>query len=138
MRLIHQDPNNYINRTIKVRSRYWLVKAVHTDHIELVDHVRQEKGKLTFDMWKKSRVFPELQEIANQYPRLCNLLRQVCLLTRTEAESAIQGFIVDGPFSMGSEAVARIGGSAFALRRALPHRHRVRDAAKREQQAARA
>jgi len=137
MRLIHQDPKNYINRTIKVRGgRYWLVKAVHAGHIEVVDHVRQENGKVTVDMWKDSRVFPELQEIAAQYPRLINILRQVCLLTHTEAESAIQGYIVDGPFFYGSEAVSRIGGAVAAIRHALPHRHRVREAAKRELQAA--
>lgn len=128
MRLIHKDPKKYINRTIIFHGRFWLIQAVHLSHIELADHVRQEKGILLPHMWQNCRVFPERQEIAGTFPRLISLLREVCLLTYTEAETAILSYLVDGPFSYGSEAVARIGGTGNAIRRSLMHRHRVRRA----------
>lgn len=132
MRLVKKDPKNFINRTVVTHGRYWLLKAVHPDHIELLDPVRQEKGRLQLKQWDSCRIYPERSEIAATYPRLVDLLREVCLLTRTEAEMTVLCYLVEGPFYSGSEAVSRIGGTGNAIRHALMHRQRARQGFKRE------
>lgn len=125
MRLNNQDPKNYINRTICYRGHFYFVSSVDQDNtVHLYDHVKQKKGLLRPDQWAASTLYPNADEVATRYRRLIAVMRDVCLLTQTEAHAAIIGHLTHGPFFYGSEALARIGGSAFAVRRAINHRHR--------------
>jgi hypothetical protein len=63
--------------------------------------------------------------VEQRYPRLVALLREVCILTHTEASSALL-MLKDGETEGGAEAVARIGGPLKAVAHALRFRHRVR------------
>lgn len=133
MRLKFQTPANYIGRTIVYRGRYWLVEGIDGTDVVLKDHARGERGRLKNHQWGQCSVYPEVEEVRIRYRRLIAVLRSVCILTATEAECLLIGYLTTGPAFMGSEAVARIGGAFNALHHTMRHRIRVRQEMKRSE-----
>lgn len=100
----------------------------------LKDHVRNERGLLRRHQWDECALFPSNEEVRSRYPRLLAVLRITCLLTSTESECLLLGYLTTGSAFMGSEAVARIGGALSALNRAMIHRARARQEIRRRPQ----
>ena len=126
MRLINAEPNSLLGQTIIYRHQFWRVDQIDNDSLKLSKHCLDASGKLGVHQLRYCRLYPSADVIQQRYSRLIRLLREVCLLTQGEAESAIQGYIVNGGYFVGSEAVAHIGGALSAIRHALSRRHIAR------------
>lgn len=125
MRMTHQDPMQYIGRTISVRGSFYRIEGMNDkNQVQVSNPVNQQKGLLIPELWDKCRLYPSHEEVAARYSRIIALLRDVCIQTQTEARATIIGHLMQGPFSYTSEAVAWMGGSANCIRHALRHRHR--------------
>lgn len=125
MRMTTQDPQQYINRTILIRGVFYRIDGMDDDgKVLLSNPVNKNKGRLLPELWRESRLYPSQEEVAERYPRIIALLRDVCIQTQTEARATVIGHLMQGPFSCSSEAVAWMGGSSFAISHALRHRHR--------------
>lgn len=125
MRLLHCEPRSLIGKTIVYRHQFWRVDDVADGHLVLSKHVREERGLLLVRLLRETRLYPTDTLVAARYPRLIQLLKETCLLTNTEAVSAIQGYLLNGGFDYGSEAIAHIGGALSAIRHALSRRRYV-------------
>lgn len=123
MRLLNAEPISLIGQTIIYRHQFWRVDQIDNDSLKLSKHCLDASGKLGFHQLRYCRLYLTVEAIRQRYTRLIRLLREVCLLTQGEAESAIQGYIVSGGYFVGSEAVAHIGGALSAIRHALSRRH---------------
>lgn len=126
MRITTKQHGGLIGRTLIYRQQFWLVEAVDTEHIKLAKSHDQKKGVLRIEQLQDCRLYPTRDELRSRYPRLLHLLCQTCLLTSTEAESALEGYLTSGMGFYGSEAVARIGGAWAAIRHALQRRRYCR------------
>lgn len=131
MRLTNVSLESLIGRTVIHRSACWLVTAIAEDREALIVQRFNSNGKLLVRLLSECTLYPTDMEIRSRYSRLLTMLRHTCLLTQTEAESAVIGFIVNGFFHYGSEAVSRIGGSGQAIRHAIARRHYVQRSLRR-------
>lgn len=131
MKLTNRNPRNYIGRTIIHRGIAWHVDGVDGEDILLSKHGLDQKGKLALHLFGSCILFPSAGEIQARFPKLLRALRIVCNLTSGEAENALLGMITNGPFFIGSEALAQLGGSANAVGRCWRHRNRVRESCAR-------
>lgn len=132
MRLTHVDPQNLIGRTIVDHlNHWWEVTSVKEGHLLLKRTWNNETGMLRIEMLPRCRIYPTHEEVEARYPKLIRGLRTAALLTIGEAVAAVHGYLVQGPFHVGSEAVAHIGGAAAAIRHAWRHRKAVREEHKR-------
>ena len=124
MRLKNTDPTSLIGKTIIYRGQFWRVDVVEEDgDLRLGKNWNDDKGRIRQRQLADCRLYPAIEDIAKVFPRLMRALCWGCILTPSEAESCIQGYITTGPFFMGAEAVAHIGGAANAIRHALRGRH---------------
>ena len=126
MRITSSQHGGLIGRTLIYRQQFWLVEAVESGHVWLTKTHDQKKGVLRLAQLRDCRLYPTRDELRRRYPRLLQLLRQTCLLTSSEAESALEGYLTSGSGFYGSEAVARIGGAWAAIRHALQRRRYCR------------
>lgn len=131
MRLINVALESLVHRTVLFRGVSWLVTGITEDREALNVERFRGPGKLLVRLLPQCRLYPTDIEVRSRYPRLLGAMRESCLLTRTEAESALIGFIANGSSDYGSEAVSRIGGSREAIRHAIARRHYVRRSLRR-------
>jgi hypothetical protein len=68
----------------------------------------------------------EIHHVESFFPRLVERVRRAANLTRTEAASAIWGYLQFGTDDLGSEAVAHFGGSLRAIQHAWLRRRYLR------------
>lgn len=68
----------------------------------------------------------ETRHVEQFFPRLFERVRRAANLTKTEAASAIWGYLQFGADDPGSEAVAHFGGSLRAIQQAWRRRHYLR------------
>lgn len=125
MRLNNTSPANLIGRTIIFRNQYWEVASVDDDGLCLVKHGTRDKGRLRLQNLADCRLYLTHEEVRTKYARLVQALRWSGILTHTEAESCVLGYLTTGSYFMGSEAVAHMGGALAAIRHALRCRHVV-------------
>lgn len=119
------DPNNFIGRTILYRHQAWLVEKVASQTIHLSRPGLGQSGRITVPQFSECRLYPTREEVLERFPMLLRALRHASLLTQGEAVDAIHGMISSGPYYMGSEAVAHVGGAANAINHAWRRRHNV-------------
>lgn len=122
MRLLNTEPKTLIGQTIIYHQQFWRVDHVDHNGLKLSKHCLTASGKLGFHQLRYCRLYPSTESIRHRYSRLIRLLKEICLLTQGEAESAIQGYIINGGYFVGSEAIAHIGGALTAIRHALSRR----------------
>jgi hypothetical protein len=127
MKLKNRDPRAYIGRTIFYKSVAWQITKVDDENVPLYKPGQNEHGRLRLDLFGQCKLYPEASEIRTRFPKLLRALRTACNLTTGEAENAVLGMIVNGPFFAGSEALAHIGGSANAVQRCWRFRRQVRE-----------
>lgn len=128
MKLVNVEPKSLVGRTVSDHlGSWWLVKGFDETHLHLEKPSSREKGKLAMRMLPRCRLYPDQEEIERRFPLLLRALRWGALLTPGKAIGAILGQSIQGNFSMSSEAVAHIGGSAAAIRQACRCRHVTRD-----------
>jgi hypothetical protein len=126
MKLKNRIPADFVGRTIIFRGQAWNVDSVDADKMYLSRPGLNQKGQLRHDQLADCRLYPTREELLAQFPMLVRALRWACILSQSEAVGAIHGMITTGPFFMGSEAVAHVGGSANAIRHAWRCRNTVR------------
>ena len=121
MNLKHRAPASLVGRTIIHRNQGWKVDAVDpkAKEVRLSRWHNDERGLLRFDQLSACRLYPTHEEAAASYPLLKRALMQSCLLTHSEAESCLVGYLTTGPFFYGAEALSRIGGAGEAIRHAI-------------------
>lgn len=127
MKLNNHNPRDYIGRTIIHRAGAWRIDGVDDEHVLLSKPGLNSEGKLRLDQFGSCTLFPSAGDIQTRFPKLLRALRTVCNLTSGEAENALLGMITNGPFFVGSEALAHLGGSANAVGLCWRHRDRVRE-----------
>jgi hypothetical protein len=121
-----KDTSNLVGRTIQAwNKQYWLVEGIFENEVSLSCGVSHAKGKLKVSDLARCKLYPTMDEVEKRYPRLIHIMKHTCSLTQGEAVSAVHGYITAGPFFYGSEAVARIGGSTFAINHAFSRRKYV-------------
>ncbi len=120
MRLVKVLPESVVGKTIIFRNQFWHVDAV-TDHLRLSKYYmgNSTKGRLEFRQLDDCRLYLSHEAVAKGYPRLIKALRFACILTQSEAESCLQGYLTTGSRYIGSEAVAHVGGSLAAIQHAI-------------------
>lgn len=112
-----------VNRTIFVRGQAWFVVGLTEDGEALQLRRGGTPGRITRSQLKSALLYPSHEEILVRYPRLIGAMREAAILTEGEAVGAIVGYIVNGPFDQGSEAVSHFGGSGRVIEAALRMRH---------------
>lgn len=120
MRLVNVAPATLVGKTIIFRSQFWHVDAV-ADDLRLSKYYmgNSTKGRLQQRQLADCRLYLTQEAVAAAYPRLIKALRYACLLTLSEAESCLQGYLTTGTGYIGSEAVAHVGGALAAIRHAI-------------------
>lgn len=127
MKLNNRDPRAYIGRTIFHKSVAWQITKVDDENVHLYKPGQNQHGLLRLELFGQCKLYPEATEIRTRFPKLLRALRTACNLTIGEAENAVLGIIVNGPFFAGSEALARIGGGGNAVRVCWRVRRQVRE-----------
>lgn len=125
MKLKLRNPINFIGRTILYRHQAWSVEEVVAATIHLSRPGLAQKGQIKVSQFSECRAYPTREEVLARFPMLLRALRFACMLTHGEAVDAIHGMISSGPYYMGSEAVAHVGGAANAINHAWRRRHNV-------------
>lgn len=138
MRLVNVDPKTLIGRSIVDHlGHWWQVTGVDTDYLLCAQSHRNLSTKMRLAMLPRCRVYPTFTEVEQRYPLLIRALRWSCLLTINEAVGAVHGCIIHrGRNTMGSEAVAHIGGGVYAINHAWRCRHVTRELYAREKKMA--
>ena len=126
MKLRNINPASLVGRTIIYRHQFWEVDDVTDDELRLKRSWSNQRGLLRIEQLAQCSLYPSREEIAAKYPKLIRALRHACILTATEAEGAVHGYLTTGSQFMGSEAVAHVGGSLQAIWHAIRCRHMVR------------
>ncbi len=128
MRLMRVAPETVVGKTIIFRHQFWHVDAVLEDTLRLSKSYmgNSMKGRLQVPQLADCRLYLTHEAVAKAYPRLIKALRFACILTESEAESCLQGYLTTGSRYIGSEAVAHIGGSLAAIQHAIRCRKLVR------------
>ena len=128
MRLVNTTPETVVGKTIIFRNQFWHVDTVVEDELRLSKYYmgNSTKGRLQLRQLADCRLYLSHEAVASAYPRLIKALLYACLLTRSEAESCLQGYLTTGSGYIGSEAVAHVGGSLAAIRHAIRCRKIVR------------
>jgi len=126
MKLRNVNPASLVDRTIIYRGQFWEVADVTDDHVLLKKSWANQTGRLRVDQLAECSLYPSRDEVERRYPFLIRAVRQACILTTSEAIGAVHGYLTTGPFFMGSEAVAHVGGARRAVEHALRCRHFVR------------
>lgn len=127
MKLKNRDPRAYIGRTIIHKGIAWQITQVDGEHVHLYKPGSNHHGKLLLRLFEQCRLFPDASEIRARFPHLLRAMRTACNLTTGEAENAVLGMIVNGPFFAGSEALAHMGGGGNAVRVCWRVRRQVRE-----------
>lgn len=125
MKLKLRDPINFIGRTILYRHQAWLIEKVASTTIYLSRPGLGQTGQIKLSQFSECRVYPTREEVLARFPMLLRALRFAPNLTHGEAVDAIHGMISSGPYYMGSEVVAHVGGAANAINHAWRRRHNV-------------
>ncbi len=112
-----------VERTVRVHEQHWHVKSFDGNRFTVIHGPLRTQGIIDERMWRRCRVIPSFEEVQSRYLRIVRALREVCLLTQTEAASAVYGLALSGLNFAGSEAVARLGGAARSVQHAFAHRH---------------
>ena len=125
MRLINVAPPSLVGKMIIFRHQYWQVNAVEAGNIRLSRYHMGSgtRGRLRIQQLAECRLFPTFDVVAKSYPRLVRKLRRACILSQSEAENCIQGYLTTGMSYVGPEAVAHVGGAQAAIRHAIRCRH---------------
>lgn len=128
MRLVKVAPETVVGRTIIFRNQFWHVDAVVEDDLRLSKYYmgNSTKGRLQLRQLADCRLYLSHEAVAKAHPRLIKALRFACILTQSEAESCLQGYLTTGSRYIGSEAVAHVGGSLAAIQHAIRCRNLVR------------
>jgi hypothetical protein len=127
MKLKNRDPRSYIGRTIFYKGVAWQITKVDDENVHLYKPGQNQHGRLRLELFGQCKLYPEASEIRTRFPRLLRALRTACNLTTGEAENAVLGMTVNGPFFAGSEALAHIGGAGNAVRVCWRVRRQVRE-----------
>lgn len=127
MRLIKTAPESVVGKTIIFRNQFWHVDAVADDlRLSKFYMGNSTKGRLQLRQLADCRLYLSHEAVAKAYPRLVKALRFACILTQSEAESCLQGYLTTGSSYIGSEAVAHVGGALAAIRHAIRCRKLIR------------
>lgn len=125
MRLVHANAHSLVGETIVYRHSFWLVNQISKEGLHLTRGFDNQHGKLSFHQLNDCRLYPSEGIVEVMYPRILRVLQEVCVLTRNEAISTVQGYILNGGRFMGAEAVARLGGALPTITHAVRHRHKI-------------
>jgi hypothetical protein len=124
-------PNFYnlsdlVGRTIFFKRQAWSVAAISEDGSTLALERGTTKGKLQARQLDETQLYPTFEEVERRYPRLIRAAQNAAILSHTEAVEALVGHLVNGRFSISSEAVAHFGGSARVIEQAFLYRHKFK------------